>query len=231
MALIRNNYTEEEVVEKFLMELQYQQFTKENIMYTLEQFNRLLMAQKSPYYIKTIHVDMSGLAEFQLYDTINNTIIPMSAAGFPSGMQEDFTTSIVYGYADVVESVDEPDKTIPEEIIPLEEAYGFISDQVEEMVSDWIVQNYDKHSIKEAGSYMYDIIQQKINDIAVKLVGDYAEENIEDCQEDEIEAMVESIVAQVSTENLYGMVYDVEHSADTFEDKLREIGMSIHDFI
>ena len=97
----------------------------------------------------------------------------------------------------------------------------------EERLEDYIQDNYDRYNIKEYGSYIYQVIQEKAYDIASEVV----EEAKDDYIIDDEEKIIDVILENIDFDSLYELVENILHAPITMEDKLAEVGMSIADFL
>lgn len=98
----------------------------------------------------------------------------------------------------------------------------------EERLEGYIQDNYDRYTVHEYGSYIYQMIQEKAYD--------FASEVVEETKNDEYiidneESVVDTIMQEIDFDSLYDLVEDILHAPITMEEKLAEVGMSIRDFL
>lgn len=98
----------------------------------------------------------------------------------------------------------------------------------EERLEGYIQDNYDRYTVHEYGSYIYQMIQEKAYDFASEVVEEA--KNDEYIIDDE-ESVVDAIIQEIDFDSLYDLVEDILHAPITMEEKLAEVGMSIRDFL
>lgn len=98
----------------------------------------------------------------------------------------------------------------------------------EERLEGYIQDNYDRYTVHEYGSYIYQMIQEKAYDFASEVVEEA--KNDEYIIDDE-ESVVDAIMQEIDFDSLYDLVEDILHAPITMEEKLAEVGMSIRDFL
>ena len=103
-----------------------------------------------------------------------------------------------------------------------------IISNIEDKLRDYIQDNFDKYSIQGMGSYVCQHLTDKAYDITEKYLNELQEEyNFKDSEYD----IADAIIQAIDFDDLYELVNDILNAPITFEEKLSDVGMSIHDFI
>lgn len=151
-------------------------------------------------FISDMHIDMSGSLQIivrRISDATNMTVIDGGIV-FPAGVQNDYSTSVAietlmqnlqvssFGKSNENENwdsglyidVDIPDDTSSLTLTDSEsEDISLLSERVRVKVEEYIISNFTESEVRSYGSYIYDIIDQKIYDYAEK----YGQYMYDDC--------------------------------------------------
>lgn len=99
---------------------------------------------------------------------------------------------------------------------------------VEDKVERYIQDNFEKSTIEDYGSYVYELIQDKAYDFASELIEDAKKEYIIENEEE----IINAILSEIGFNSLYQLADNLlEDTPVTLYDHLSEVGMSIKDFI
>lgn len=99
---------------------------------------------------------------------------------------------------------------------------------IEDKVERYIQDNFEKSTIEDYGSYVYELIQDKAYDFASELVEGAKEEYIIENEEE----IINAILSEIGFNSLYQLADNLlEDAPVTLYDHLSEVGMSIKDFI
>jgi hypothetical protein len=100
----------------------------------------------------------------------------------------------------------------------------------ESKLEDYIYE-MDRYYILDAGTSIYEIIYDRAYDIAEEILLKALEEDYALMDERDKSDVVEEMVNCIEFESLYEIVDEILHAPRTMEEKLADVGMSIHDFI
>lgn len=96
----------------------------------------------------------------------------------------------------------------------------------EERLIEYIETNFGRDYIREYGSYVYQVIQEKAYEIITEVLKEQTDYVVDD-----IDTLTEAVFERIDFDYMYDIIDDILEQPVTIEEKLADIGMSQKDFL